>query len=41
MQCMGLKPLENDDREEGKQVATRFAAADQEDKSSGSKSSSK
>lgn len=42
MQCMGLKPSENDDREEGKQVAARFATANQEDKkSSGSRSSSK
>lgn len=42
MQSMGLKPWEDNDREEGKQIAATFAAADEEDKySNGSESSAK
>lgn len=42
MQSMGLKPWEDDDAVEGKQIAALFAAADEEEKeSSGSKTSAK
>lgn len=42
MQSMGLKPWDDDDAVEAKQIAATFAAADEQDeKTSGSKSSAK